>query len=168
MFVLLQLIALGVFGLLVVTVWNAMRSTPDRIDEGTSSDSGPIIDGAASEVDTAPPSASPTSAAADALRQYEKARNDLKAKYPALFAMLGGYLNAHTIGDHGGVEGAVKEMIADWTPRREEVARDLAKFLADAESEEAARAFVLAACDADFEQEGYRSWLSWLLTRFTS
>ena len=158
MIFLLQLIALGVFAIVVINLLSNFRARDQVGAEGD----GPIIDGRAEEA-LAPPAA-----AAKALREYEDARTTLKSEYPALFAMLGGYLNAHTIADHGGIEGAVKEMLEDWRPRREEVAHDLAKLLADADTEEAARAVVLAACDADFDREGYKAWLSWLLSQINA
>jgi len=38
--------------------------------------------------------------------------------------------------------------------------------LAENDSEEECRAVVLAACDAEFEEEGYRAWLTWLPGQF--
>ncbi len=156
MIIVLQLIAIGVFALVGVTLWKSLR-TPKI---GGSQGDGPVIDGVAEE------SLNLSATAAEALRHYDNVRNALKQKYPAVFAMLGGYLNAHTIADHGGVESAVRQMMVDWRARHEEVARELAALLAEIDGEDEARAVVLAACDADFDQEGYKSWLSWLLSQF--
>ena len=106
--------------------------------------------------------------AAAALRDLSTAQAELKAKYPSVFGMLSGYLNAHSIEAAGGIEGAVRQMLADWTGRRDQVKGELVRLLAENESEEEARAIVLSACDATFEHEGYRNWLIWLLGRFNA
>jgi predicted Zn-dependent protease len=124
--------------------------------------SGPIIDGRAEEV------RSPAEKATRALNEFEAARADLKARYPLVFAMLGGYLNQHTISELGGVEAAAREMLADYAARREEVSRELTRLLAENDSEAQARAIVTAACDADFDTEGNRAWLVWLLGRLNA
>ncbi|MEE2691988.1 MAG: hypothetical protein VX640_10665 [Pseudomonadota bacterium] len=111
---------------------------------------------------------SPAKRVADRLKALENDQATLRAEYPAVFGMLGGYLNAHTIQDAGGLEGAVKEMIADWTPRREEVKAEIVRLLAENESEEEVRAIVVSACDAGFDGEGYRNWMIWLLGRFNA
>lgn len=161
MIVILELIALGVLLLVGVNIWNGMRRGPDPLEDRRPGARGPVIDGRAQDV-------GPGRRAAETLRDFENARAELKGRYPAVFAMLGGYLNAHTIGEHGGLEGAVAEMVRDWTPRREEVMRELTKLLAENDTEDEARAIVAAACDADFEAEGYRAWLTWLLGRFNT
>ncbi|RZO67616.1 MAG: hypothetical protein EVA70_03930 [Parvularculaceae bacterium] len=158
MIFLLQLIALGIFGLLAVNIWNSASRRRDRID---TSAGGPVIDGEAREV-------GPGHAAAETLREFEQARAAIKATYPTVFAMLGGYLNAHSIEAAGGIELAVKRMIDDWASHKDEVVRELTTLLADNHEETEARAIVLAACDAEFEQEGYRKWLTWLLGRFNA
>jgi hypothetical protein len=158
MIILLQLIALGVLALVGVSLWNGLKgrhALPPASD-------GPAIDGKADDL------SSPGKRAAALLKAYENERANLKQHYPSLFAMLGGYLNAHTINEHGGVEGAVKEMLEDWRGRSDEAARELTKLLAENDSEEECRAIVTAACDADFEHEGYRKWLTWLLGRFNA
>lgn len=156
--IILEIIALGVFALIAVNLWRAFAGG-GRVD---ARDRGPIIEGRAEEA--RPPAAE----AARLMREFENARAELKARYPATFAMLGGYLNRHTIAEHGGVEGAVKEMIADWAPRRDETMRELTKLLAENESEDEVRAIVTAASDAEFDQEGYRAFLTWLLGRFNA
>lgn len=118
------------------------------------------IDGTARDV------TSPGKTAADTLKEFENARAELKSRYPAVFAMLGGYLNSHTIGETGSLESAVKEMITDWKARSDEISRELTRVLADNETEDECRAVILAACDASFEDEGYRAWLTWLLGQF--
>lgn len=161
MIVILELIALGVFALIAISVWRTIRG-PRR---------EPHYTGALPTPDDAKiplPELSPGKAAAEALRAFENARAELKARYPAIFAMFGGYLNRHTIAEHGGIEGAVREMIADWAPRREEAMRELAKLLAENETEEEIRAVVMASSDAEFDQEGNRAWLTWLLGRFNA
>ena len=157
--VIFELVALGVFALIAVNLWKAFTVSPRRV-EGDGR--GPIIEGKAEEAKT------PAAYAADLLREFDNVRQELKGRYPAAFAMLGGYLNAHTIAEHGGLEGAVREMIADWAPRREEAMRELTKLLAENESEEEVRAIVAAACDADISQEGARSFLTFLLGRFNA
>ncbi len=112
--------------------------------------------------------ASPVKRVAAQLKALENDQAALKGRYPALFAMLGGYLNAHAITEAGGVESAVKEMIADWTGRREEAKAEIVRLLAECEREDEARAFVVSACDANFDAEGYRDWLIWLLGRFNA
>lgn len=159
MIAVLELIALGIFALIAVNLWKAFTGGAPPVAER---ERGPIIDGRAEEVKT------PAAFAASLLREFENVRAELKARYPTTFAMLGGYLNSHTIGEHGGVEGAVKEMIADWAPRREEAMREISRLLAENESEDEVRAIVTAACDADFSQEGWRAWLTWLLGRLTA
>lgn len=156
MIVLLELIAIGIFALIGVTLWNSMRR--DRI----TGDAGPkTIDGEARDV------SNPGRYAAETLRDFEHAQAALKQAYPAIFAMMGGYLNGHSINQAGGLEAAVGEMIEDWRARSAEVSRELVRLLAENETEDECRAIVMAACDADFDQEGYRSWLMWLLRAFT-
>lgn len=155
MIAILELIALGVFALIAVNLWRSFTGNGRAMAQ----DRGPIIEGKAREA------TSPAADAARLLREFENARAELKARYPVTFSMLGGYLNRHTIADHGGVEGAVREMLADWAPRREEAMREITRLLADNETEEEVRAIVTAACDADFDQEGYRAWLTFLLGR---
>jgi len=157
MIAILELIALGIFAVIAFNLWKAFAGAA-RVPKKSA---GPIIEGRAEEVK------SPAAYAASLLREFENVRAELKGRYPATFAMLGGYLNAHTLAEHGGLEGAVKEMIADWTPRRDEAMRELTKLLAENDAEEEVRAIVSAACDADFSQEGYRAWLTWLLGRFS-
>lgn len=152
---LLQLIILGIFVLIGFQVWNMMKGG-GRLEQHKSK----TIDGVARDV------SSPGKTAADTLKEFENARADLKSRYPSVFAMLGGYLNSHTIGETGSLEAAVKEMIADWRARNEEISRELTKLLAENETEDECRAVVLAACDATFEDEGYRAWLTWLLGQF--
>lgn len=159
MILLLELIALGIFALIAVNLWKSLRGGGAPIERRGG---GPIIEGRAEEVK------SPAAHAASLLRDFENVRSELKGRYPATFAMLGGYLNSHTVGEHGGLEGAVREMVADWAPRRDEAMRELTKLLAENETEEEVRAIVTAACDADFDQEGYRAWLTWLLGRFNT
>jgi hypothetical protein len=155
---LLELIVLGVFVLIGVNVWNGMKRGGAPVESG----GGVTIEGTAREI------SSPAAYAAELLSEFENVRAELKTRYPATFAMLGGYLNNHTIAEHGGLEGAVKEMIADWAPRREEAMRELTKLLAENETEAEIRAIVASACDAEFDAEGYRAWLTWLLGRFTA
>ena len=159
MAILFQLIILGLLTLIGFQVYNMIRGNGNR---PITRDGGKTIDGVAEEV------TSPGRNAADTLKRFENARAELKKSYPAVFAMLGGYLNAHTIGESGSLEIAVKEMIADWTSRHDEVMRELTKLLAENETEEECRAVVLAACDAQFEEEGYRAWLTWLLGQFNA
>jgi len=168
MILILELIALGIFALIAVNLWNGMRRGRD-IAQGDGG--GPQYTGALPTRDEAKvplPEAAPAARAAVLLRDFENVRAELKGRYPATFSMLGGYLNNHTIAEHGGLEGAVREMIADWTPRRDEAMREITKLLAENETEEEVRAIVTAACDADFNQEGYRSWLTWLLGRLNA
>ncbi len=153
---LLQLIILGIIVLIGFQVWNAMKGGRGQIERHDAR----TIDGSAEEVSSA------GQHAADTLKDFEDARAQLKAAYPSVFAMLGGYLNSHTINETGSLEGAVKEMIADWKSRSDEISRELTKLLADNDTEEECRAIVLAACDAEFEEEGYRPWLTWLLGQF--
>lgn len=94
-------------------------------------------------------------------------RADLKAQYPATFAMLGGYMNPHTIAEAGGIDGAMREMIADWAPRREEAARELTHLLAENEAEEEVRAIVAAACDLELGEESARGFLARLLSKLS-
>ncbi|NWG70689.1 MAG: hypothetical protein HXY23_03645 [Parvularculaceae bacterium] len=153
MIVLLELIAVGVFLLLAVHLLFGFRLFGAR----------QIEDRAAKARDI-----SPAQSAAEHLRELSNAQADLKARYPVVFAMLGGYLNAHSISEAGGLESAVKQMVADWTPRREEVKTELVRLLAENASEEEVRAIVLSCADATFEEEGYRNWLIWLLGRFNA
>jgi hypothetical protein len=152
MIAVLELIALGVFALIAINLWKAMlaQRRPGALAPPASAD------------------AAPAARAAHSMREFENARAELKARYPTMFAMFGGYLNRHTIAENGGVEGAVREMIADWAPRRDEVMRELAILLAENETEEEIRAVVMAASDAEFDQEGYRAWVTWLLGRFNA
>ena len=162
MIYLLQLIVLGIFVLILLQLFSGLRRRDDR---SVRHDGEPeiTIDGTARAADS-----SPAKNAAETLKEFENARAALKSRYPAVFAMLGGYLNEHTIHEHGGVEGAVREMLDDWRPRREEIVRELTHMLAENDSEDELRAIVLAACDASFEEEGYRHWLTWLLGRFNA
>lgn len=152
----LQIIILGIIVLIGFQVWNAMKGANTRVEKRDAK----TIDGTARDI------SSPGRHAADTLKEFEDVRAELKGRYPAVFAMLGGYLNSHSINETGSLESAVKEMIADWTPRREEIARELTRLLAENDSEEECRAVVMAACDAEFDAEGYRAWLTWLLGQF--
>lgn len=158
MMAILELIALGLFALIAINIWKSFSGPPRR--------TGALPPPEEAKVE--PREVSPAKEAAGLLREFENVRAGLKARYPTIFAMLGGYLNSHTISEHGGPEGAVTEMIADWTPRRDEAMRELAKLLAENETEEEVRAIVTAACDADFDREGYRAWLTWLMGRFNA
>lgn len=156
MIAILDLVAFGVLALIAYGIWRAATgSSPHR--------TGALP--TPREALREPPLGHK---AASLLRDFENVRAELKRHYPAVFAMLGGYLNNHTIAEHGGVEGAVREMIADWTPRRDEAMREITRLLAENETEDEVRAIVSAACDADFSQEGYRAWLTWLLGRFNA
>lgn len=155
---LLQLIILGIIVLIGFQIRNAMRGGDARVERRGAK----TIEGAARDV------SSPGKAAADTLKDFENARAELKLNYPAVFAMLGGYLNSHTIGETGSLESAVREMVADWRGRADEVSRELTKVLAENETEAECRAIILAACDASFEDEGYRAWLTWLLGQFNA
>lgn len=152
MIYLLELLAVVIFGLIAFNVWRSV--------------SGPHRTGALPPAGRAP--LSPGREAAEAIGNFNNVRAGLKARYPATFAMLGGYMNAHTIAEAGGVEGAAREMIADWVPRREEAARELTLLLAENETEEEVRAVVAAACDLDLGTEGYRAWLAWLLSKLSA
>ena len=110
----------------------------------------------------------PAQTAAEHLRELSNAQADLKARYPVLFAMFGGHLNAAAISETGSLESAVRAMVADWTPRREDVKEELVRVLAENPSEEEVRAVLLSCGDATFEEEGYRSWLIWLLGKFNA
>jgi hypothetical protein len=154
MLVLLELIAVGVFLLVAaqllfgVKLFGGKRVLEDRAESARD--------------------ISPAKNAAEHLRELSNAQGDLKARYPVLFAMLGGYLNAHSIAEAGGLESAVKAMVADWLPRCEEVKGELVRVLAENPSEEEVRAILLSCSDATFEEEGYRSWLIWLLGKFNA
>jgi len=156
MIVLLELLVVLAILWFGVSLWAKGRALRDERTRG------PIIEGRAEEI------RSPAQAATHALNEFEAARADLKARYPIMFAMLGGYLNAHTIAELGGVEPAVKEMLADYAPRREEASRELTRLLAENSSEAEARAIVLAACEANFDAEGYRAWLAYLLGKLNA
>ncbi|MEK7264646.1 MAG: hypothetical protein AAB227_00980 [Pseudomonadota bacterium] len=158
MIAILDLVALGIFALIAIHLWKAFTGA-SRVSRD---DRGPVIEGRAEEVKSS------AAHAASLLREFENVRAELKGRYPVTFVMLGGYLNSHTIAEHGGLEGAVKEMISDWTPRRDEAMREITKLLAENDSEDEVRAIVSAACDADFSQEGYRTFLTWLLGRFNA
>ncbi len=114
------------------------------------------------------PDPSPASSAAEALQGLAEAQTALRSRYPAVFGMLSGYLNAHSIEAAGGLENAVRQMLADHGSRGEQIKGELVRLLAENESEEETRAVILSACDATFEQEGYRNWLIWLLGRFNA
>lgn len=114
------------------------------------------------------PGATPAQHAAEALKGLADAQNELKSRYPAVFGMLSGYLNAHSIEAAGGLESAVRQMVTDHAARGEQIKGELVRLLAENDSEEEVRAVVLSACDATFEQEGYRNWLIWLLGRFNA
>jgi hypothetical protein len=82
--------------------------------------------------------------------------------------MLGGYLNAHSIAEAGGLEAAVDRMVADWSGRRKEVEAELVRVLAENPEEQDVRAILLSCCDAPFDGEGCRDWVIWLLGRFNA
>lgn len=149
MIYLLELLAVVIFGLIAFNMWKHV---------GGGRRSLPADDRAA---------LSPGRAAAEALGNFDNVRAALKARYPATFAMLGGYMNAHTIAEAGGIDSAAREMIADWAPRREEAARELTRLLAENETEDEVRAIVAAACDLDLGEESVRGWLAWLLSKLS-
>lgn len=152
MIYILELLAVVIFGLIALNIWRSFNN-PRRTGALPSEDRVPL---------------SPGREAAEALGNFDNVRAGLKARYPATFAMLGGYMNAHTIAEAGGIEGAAREMITDWAPRREEAARELALLLAENETEEEIRAVVAAACDLDLGAESYRAWLAWLLAKLSA
>lgn len=152
MIYLLELLAVVILGLIAFNLWRSFDS-PRRTGALPPEDHGAL---------------SPGRAAAEALGNFDNVRAGLKVRYPATFAMLGGYMNAHTIAEAGSVEGAAREMIADWAPRRQEAARELTLLLAENETEEEVRAVVAAACDLDLGPEGYRAWLAWLLSKLSA
>ena len=153
MVILLQLIAIGLFILIGIQIFNSLRGTDGPSTRQISEQPSPS-------------SVSPAGTAVAAFRALENVRADLRARYPVSFSMFGGYLNEHTMQEAGGVEGAVAEMVEDWSPRRDEVIAELTSMLNDNPDEEELRAIILAACDATFEDEGYRVWLSWLVDKF--
>jgi hypothetical protein len=150
MLAILELLAVVIFGLIAFNVWRTYAS-PRR---------------ALREEDR--PALSPGRQAAEAIGAVDNVRAELKARYPSTFAMLGGYMNAHTIAEAGGVASAARQMIDDWAPRREDAARELTRLLAENESEEEVRAIVAAACDLDLGEGGYRAWVAWLLSKLSA
>ncbi len=156
MIYILELLAIVIFGLIAFTIWRSLagpRAGQNQTGALPSDVRIPL---------------SPGRQAAEALGGFDNVRSELKARYPAIFAMLGGYMNAHTIAEAGGVESAAREMLADWGARREEAARELSQLLAENESEEEVRAIVNAACDLDLGNDGYRAWLAWLLSKLSA
>lgn len=149
MITLFELLAIVIFGLIAFNIWKSAAGAQRRL---------PADDRA---------ELSPGRAAAEALGAFDNVRAELKAHYPATFAMLGGYMNAHTIAEAGGIEAAAREMVADWAPRREEAARELTRLLAENETEDEVRAIVAAACDLDLGGESVRGWLAWLLSKLS-
>jgi len=147
----LELLAVVIFGLIAYNIWRSVTG-PQRTGALPADERVPL---------------SPGRQAAEALGNFDNVRSELRARYPAVFAMLGGYMNAHTIAEAGGVESAVREMLADWLPRREEAARELALLLAENDTEEEARAIVAAACDLDLGTDAYRAWLAGLLSKLS-
>ncbi len=148
----LELLAVVIFGLIAFNIWRSVAA-PHRTGALPSDVRIPL---------------SPGRQAADALGNFDNVRSELKARYPAVFAMLGGYMNTHTIAEAGGVESAAREMLADWAPRGEEAARELTRLLAENETEEEVRAIIAAACDLDLGDDGYRAWLAWLLSKLSA
>ncbi len=149
MIYILELLALVIFGLIAFNIWKSVTGAQRRLPAG------------------ARVALSPGRQAAEALGAFDNVRAELKARYPATFAMLGGYMNAHTIAEAGGVEAAAREMIADWAPRREEAARELTLLLAENATEDEVRAIVASACDLDLGGESVRGWLAWLLSKLS-
>ncbi len=147
MIYLLELLAVVIFGLIAFNIWKSVAGGTRSLPPADPSSLG--------------------ARAAEALAAFDNVRADLKAQYPATFAMLGGYMNAHTIAEAGGVDGALREMIADWAPRREEAARELTHLLAENEAEEEVRAIVAAACDLEFGEESARAFLARLLSKLS-
>ncbi|NNL89435.1 MAG: hypothetical protein HKP25_10215 [Marinicaulis sp.] len=110
---------------------------------------------------------SPVKQVLGALNSLKIARAELKQEYPAALAMIGGYLNSHTVVDAGSMDAATATMINDWSDRSDEVRRDLAKILADYETDEEIEAVIVAVSDLELEKGNYRAWLTWLLAQFT-
>lgn len=157
MIALIDLLILAAIAFVGFQIYRGMRGGPARGGRG------PVIDGRAERK-----AESPARSAAEHLRELSNAQADLKARYPLLFGMLGGYLNMHSIAEAGGLESAVARMIADWSARRDEVKAELVRVLAENPEEADVRAVVISSCDAAFDDEGYRDWLIWLLGRFSS
>lgn len=153
MIVLIEIIALVLLAMLAFNAWSGMRG--DRRRGDLPEPERPAL-------------FSPGRRAADALTAFENVRSELHGLYPATFAMLGGYLSVDAVNAAGGVESSVRQMIDDWRPRRDEAMRELTRLLAENETEEEVRAIVAAACDTRFDQEGYRAWITWLLSRFNA
>jgi len=162
MILLVQLLLFAAFIYVCLQVFKTISGDNPRIERRERRPDGDIIEGTARDVST------PAKAAAETLREFENLRSDLRARYPSLFAMLGGYLNESSIHEAGGIEAAVRRMLDDWAGRSDEVSRELTSLLADTETEEETRAVILAACDAELDQEGYRKWATWLLGRFNA
>lgn len=156
MIALIDLLILAALAFVGFQIWRGLRGGSAK------GPGGPVIEGRAER------ELSPARAAAEHLRELSNAQAGLRARYPLLFGMLGGYLNSHSIAEAGGLESAVARMIDDWSPRREEVKAELVRVLAENPEEADIRAVVLSSCDATFDAEGYRDWLIWLLGRFGS
>lgn len=152
MIYLLELLAVVIFGLIAFNIWRSIAG-PRPADALPAEERAPL---------------SPGRQAAEAIGVIDNVRAVLKARYPSVFAMLGGYMNAHTIAEAGSVESAARQMIDDWGPRREEAARELTRLLAENESEEEVRAIIAAACDLDLGDGGYRAWVAWLLSKLSA
>jgi len=99
-------------------------------------------------------------------QELDMAEGQLRAEYPVLNRMLGGYCHGEALYEKGGLEAAVKEMVMDWQAERETVIQEISRVLADNPDEVTVRAIINACCDAEFEEEGYRNWLVWLQGRF--
>ena len=155
---LIQILLLAVLALVILQIVKMIRG--DRVDAGQ------ITDRAAGNRQFGD-AGTPGANAASALDDFEQVRESLRAQYPLLFSMLGGYLNAHSISEAGSLEAAVSEMISEWSQRRDGISNELVRLLDDNPDEGACRAIVIAACEASFDQEGYRSWLAWLLGQFS-
>ncbi|MEO1251255.1 MAG: hypothetical protein AAFW81_02770 [Pseudomonadota bacterium] len=155
---LLQIIVFGILIIIGLQLWNARKGGGDGAR--TANSSSKTIEGTAEVVQP------PGQSAADNFKQFETARAELKARYPAVYSMLSGALNAHAIEEKGSQDAAVTAMIDEWSARRGVVRRDLTKLLAENETEEECRAVVVAVCDAELTDGGYRAWLNWLHEQF--
>lgn len=104
MIAIFDLIALGVLALIAFGVWKSLRAPRQYIGAPSTPEGAkvPLSD------------PSPVKFAALLRRASENTRAKLQDRYPAVFAMRGGYLNSRMAAENGGVEGAVNEVIAAW------------------------------------------------------
>ncbi len=149
------LLAISVFGMLTWQMVSGNRL--GRGNAGELSSQGGVSDREVEDIGIE---------AAARLEAFEAIQGRIRVHYPALARMLSGYLHVEALATKDGLEACVREMVLDWRSEKETVSGEISRLLAENPTEASVRAIIVSLCDAEFEEEGYRTWLVWLQGQF--